>query len=343
MTGAKHRVPGDVAGAPPDFVVVDGVVKHFPVRVGAWRKGSVRSLDGVSFGIRRGEVMGLVGESGCGKSTLARVLLRLIPPDSGSVSVAGRDLAALHGEELRRFRTSMQLIFQNPYAALEPRMRIGTSLEAPLAQHGIGSQGERRRRASDMLKEVGLDDSFVGRLPRQCSGGELQRIVIARALLLEPRFLVCDEPTSALDASLRAQIVDLLVDLKRRFDLTLLLISHDLRVVRHVSDRVAVMYLGRIVEIGDRDSVFEHPLHPYTRVLIAASLLEENGLAAGDDVRGEPPSPLNPPPGCSFHPRCGIAAARCGAEEPSLAGEPRGHHAACFFPGKINQIEPRVR
>ena len=333
MTGAKHRVPGDVAGAPPDFVVVDGVVKHFPVRVGAWRKGSVRSLDGVSFGIRRGEVMGLVGESGCGKSTLARVLLRLIPPDSGSVTVAGRDLASLHGEELRRFRTSMQLIFQNPYAALDPRMRIGTSLEAPLAQHGIGSQGERRRRASDMLKEVGLDDSFVGRLPRQCSGGELQRIVIARALLLEPRFLVCDEPTSALDASLRAQIIDLLVDLKRRFDLTLLLISHDLRVVRHVSDRVAVMYLGRIVEIGDRDAVFEHPLHPYTRVLIAASLLEEHGLAAGDDVRGEPPSPLNPPPGCSFHPRCRIAAARCGAEEPSLAGETRGHHAACFFPG----------
>ena len=333
MTGAKHRVPGDVAGAPPDFVVVDGVVKHFPVRVGAWRKGSVRSLDGVSFGIRRGEVMGLVGESGCGKSTLARVLLRLIPPDSGSVTVAGRNLAALHGEELRRFRTSMQLIFQNPHAALDPRMRIGTSLEAPLAQHGIGSQGERRRRASDMLKEVGLDDSFVGRLPRQCSGGELQRIVIARALLLEPRFLVCDEPTSALDASLRAQIIDLLVDLKRRFDLTLLLISHDLRVVRHVSDRVAVMYLGRIVEIGDRDAVFEHPLHPYTRVLIAASLLEEHGLAAGDDVRGEPPSPLNPPPGCSFHPRCRIAAARCGAEEPSLAGEMRGHHAACFFPG----------
>ena len=333
MTGAKHRVPGDVAGVPPDFVVVDGVVKHFPVRVGAWRKGSVRSLDGVSFGIRRGEVMGLVGESGCGKSTLARVLLRLIPPDIGSVTVAGRDLAALHGEELRRFRTSMQLIFQNPHAALDPRMRIGTSLEAPLAQHGIGSQGERRRRASDMLKEVGLDDSFVGRLPRQCSGGELQRIVIARALLLEPRFLVCDEPTSALDASLRAQIVDLLVDLRRRFDLTLLLISHDLRVVRHVSDRVAVMYLGRIVEIGDRDSVFDHPLHPYTRVLIAASLLEENGLAAGDDVRGEPPSPLNPPRGCSFHPRCAIAASRCAAEEPELAGAPRGHHAACFFPG----------
>jgi len=333
VTSTLLQAPVVGTGTPPDFVVVDGVVKHFPVRVGAWRKGSVRSLDGVSFAIRQGEVMGLVGESGCGKSTLARVLLRLLRPDSGSVTIAGRDLASLHGEELRRFRTSMQLIFQNPYAALDPRMRIGTSLAAPLAQHGIGTQRERFRRVSDMLREVGLDDSFVERLPRQCSGGELQRIVIARALLLEPRFLVCDEPTSALDASLRAQVVNLLVDLKRRFDLTLLLISHDLRVVRHVSDRVAVMYLGRIVEIGERDAVFNEPLHPYTRVLIAASLLEENGLAAGDDVRGEPPSPLDPPPGCSFHPRCAIARPRCAAEDPVLAGAPRGHHAACFFPG----------
>ena len=222
----------------------------------------MRSLDGVSFAIRQGEVMGLVGESGCGKSTLARVLLRLLPADSGSVVIGGRNLSTLRGEELRRFRTSIQLIFQNPYAALDPRMRIGTSLEAPLAQHGRGSQRERRRRAIDMLREVGLDDSFIGRLPSQCSGGELQRIVIARALLLEPRFLVCDEPTSALDAPLRAQIINLLVDLKRRFDLTLLVISHDLRVVRYISDRVAVMYLGRIVEFGERDDVFDNPLHP---------------------------------------------------------------------------------
>ena len=336
MTGASCRRSGDAgdgAGTPADFVVADRIVKHFPVRMGAWRRGRVRSLEGVSFTIRRGEVMGLVGESGCGKSTLARVLVHLLPPDRGTVTVAGRDLASLQGEELRRFRTTMQLIFQNPYAALDPRMRIGTSLTAPLAQHGVGTHRERYRLAADMLSEVGLDDSFVERLPRQCSGGELQRIVIARALLLEPRFLVCDEPTSALDASLRAQIVNLLVDLRRRFDLTLLLISHDLRVVRHVSDRVAVMYLGRIVEIGERDAVFDHPQHPYTRVLIAASLLEENGLAASDDVRGEPPSPLNPPRGCSFHPRCAIAAPRCATEEPELGKTPRGHHAACFFPG----------
>ena len=184
-----------------------------------------------------------------------------------------------------------------------------------------------------MLREVGLDDSFIGRLPSQCSGGELQRIVIARALLLEPRFLVCDEPTSALDAPLRAQIINLLIDLKRRFDLTLLVISHDLRVVRYISDRVAVMYLGRIVEFGARDDVFNDPLHPYTRVLIAASLLEENGLAAGDDVRGEPPSPLNPPSGCSFHPRCAIARSRCSVEEPELAAQQGSHQTACFFPG----------
>ena len=332
--GADHQVQSEGARSPPDFVVADRIVKHFPARLGTWRRGSVRSLDGVSLTIRRGEVMGLVGESGCGKSTLARVLVRLLAPDSGSVTIAGRDLSSLRGEKLRRFRTSMQLIFQNPYAALDPRMRIGTSLEAPLAQHGIGTHRERCRHAADMLSEVGLDESFVDRLPRQCSGGELQRIVIARALLLEPRFLVCDEPTSALDASLRAQIVNLLVDLKNRFDLTLLLISHDLRVVRYASDRVAVMYLGRIVEFGERDAVFDDPQHPYTRALIAASLLEENGLAAGDDVRGEPPSPLNPPRGCSFHPRCAIARSRCANEEPELTGSPGDHGAACFFPGR---------
>ena len=334
MTRPEQQRPTcDVTATPPDFVVADRIVKHFPVRVGAWRRGSVRSVDGVSLTIRRGEIMGLVGESGCGKSTLARILLRLLRPDSGNVTIAGRDLSSLHGEELRRFRTTMQLIFQNPHAALDPRMRIGTSLEAPLAQHGIGTHRERRRHAAVMLGEVGLDESFVERLPRQCSGGELQRIVIARALLLKPRFLVCDEPTSALDASLRAQIVNLLVDLKNRFDLTLLLISHDLRVVRYASDRVAVMYLGRIVEVGERDAVFDHPLHPYTRALIAASLLEENGLAAGDDIRGEPPSPLNPPRGCHFHPRCAIVRPRCANGEPELAGGPGDHRAACFFPG----------
>ena len=348
MTGMGHRAAGAIAGrrpsfeergalagaagARPAFVVADRIVKHFPVRVGAWRRGRVRSLDGVSFSIRQGEVMGLVGESGCGKSTLARVLLRLLAPDSGTVTIAGRDLSSLRGEALRRFRTSIQLVFQNPHAALDPRMRIGTSLEAPLAQHGRGTHRQRSRYVAEMLREVGLDDSFAHRLPIQCSGGELQRIVIARALLLKPRFLVCDEPTSALDAPLRAQIINLLIDLRERFDLTLLVISHDLRIVRHVSDRVAVMYLGRIVEIGERDAVFDDPLHPYTRVLIAASLLDEHGLAAGEHVRGEPPSPIDPPRGCRFHPRCAMARPRCANDEPELAGGEGGHRAACFFP-----------
>lgn len=333
VTSVEQRVCGNGAEERPDFVVADRIVKHFPVRTGGWRKRSVRSLDGVSFSIRQGEVMGLVGESGCGKSTLARVLLRLLPPDRGSVTIAGRNLATLHGEHLRRFRTSIQLVFQNPFAALDPRMRVGTSLEAPLAQHRIGTRRQRSRHASDMLREVGLDDTFIERMPSQCSGGELQRIVIARALMLKPRFLVCDEPTSSLDAPLRAQIINLLLDLKKRFALTLLIISHDLRAVRYVSDRIAVMYLGRIVEIGDRDAVFDNPLHPYTRVLIAASLLEENGLSAGDGVHGEPASPLDPPSGCSFHPRCPIARPRCANEEPGLTGNPDIHRTACFFPG----------
>ena len=313
------------------FVVIDRIVKHFPVRAAGWRQAWVRSVDSVSLTINQGEVHGLVGESGCGKSTLARVLLRLLAPNSGSVTVAGRNLAALHGEELRRFRRSIQLVFQDPFAALDPRMRIGASLQQPLAQHGIATREQRRARAIEMLQEVGLDQSFIDRLPSQCSGGQLQRVVIARALLLKPRFLVCDEPTSALDAPLRAQIINLLVRLKNRFDLTLLVISHDLRVVRYISDRVAVMYLGKIVEIAKREALFSRPLHPYTQALIAASLLEENGLAAADGARGEPPSPVDPPSGCHFHPRCPFAQSRCSCDRPELINVAGEHQVACFY------------
>ena len=320
------------------FVVVDGIVKHFPVRTASWRRSRLRALDGVSLTIDQGEILGLVGESGCGKSTLARILLRLLAPDSGCVTVAGHNLALLHGERLRRFRRSIQLIFQNPFAALDPRMRIGSSLEQPLAQHGIATREQRRARTIEMLEEVGLDRSFVDRFPSQCSGGQLQRIVIARALLLNPRFLVCDEPTSALDAPLRAQIINLLVRLKSRYDLTLLVISHDLRTVRYISDRVAVMYLGKIVEIAEREALFNNPLHPYTRALIAASLLEENNLAAADGAHGEPPSPVNPPNGCHFHPRCGIAQSRCTEDAPELCKAIGEHQAACFFWDKSSAL-----
>jgi oligopeptide/dipeptide ABC transporter ATP-binding protein len=310
-----ETVSGDPGRA---FVSVRDLVKHYPLP-GWGRARSIKSVDGVSFAIREGEVLGLVGESGCGKSTIARLLMRLTPPTRGLASVDGVDIFKLEGEALRRWRPAAQLVFQDPFAALDPRMRIGTSLEAPLVQHGIGDRDSRRARVLQMLGEVGLDASFYERYPRQCSGGQLQRIVIARALLLQPRFLVCDEPTSALDASMRTQVLNLLMDLKRRFSLTLLMISHDLRVVRYMCDRIAVMYLGQIVEIATRDELFEHPRHPYTRALIASSLLEETGLGRMDTiVKGEPPSPLNPPSGCRFNPRCPYAEDRCRREMPAL-------------------------
>jgi len=320
------------SGTPPDFVVADRIVKHFPVRTGMWRRGSVRSVDGVSFRIRRGEVMGLVGESGCGKSTLARVLLRLLSPDRGTVTIAGRDLSSLHGEALRRFRTTMQLIFQNPYAALDPRMRIGTSLEAPLAQHGTGMQRERRRRVADMLGEVGLDASFVDRLPRQCSGGELQRIVIARALLLKPRFLVCDEPTSALDVSVQSQILNLMQGLRSELGLTYLLISHNLAAVEHMASRVAVMYLGRIVEEAETGALFDSPRHPYSQALLESVLTPDPALGIPDTHLGASyPDPLDVPPGCSFHPRCAKSMPGCSTREPRRIPVPGGGAVACHL------------
>ncbi len=328
MTG--ETIATVAAAADEAFLEVDAVVKHFPAPGGGWRRGRVRSVDGVSLAVAPGEVLGLVGESGCGKSTLSRLITRLLKPDSGTVTIGGRDLATLRGEALRRFRRSVQLIFQDPFGALDPLMRIGTSLEQPLAQHGIGPAGERRTRMARMLAEVGLDMTFAERLPGQCSGGQLQRLVIARALLLEPRLLVCDEPTSALDAPLRAQIINLLLALKDRFDLTLLVISHDLRVVRHISDRVAVMYLGRIVESGPREALFADPRHPYTRALIAASLLEEHDLQ-WSGAAGEPPSPIDPPPGCAYHPRCALADERCAREAPLLTDVGTGHRVACHY------------
>ena len=338
LTGAAAVVPRDTPQADrstseaPHFAARD-IVKHFPVRAhGRGRRGLVRAVDGVSLSIRKNEVLGLVGESGCGKSTLARLLLKLVPLDSGSVTIDGRDISEVDGEELRRLRRSMQLIFQDSLSAMDPRMRIGTSLEAPLDQHDIGDHQERRERVLRMLAEVGLDESFYDRVPSQCSGGQLQRAAIARALLLEPSFLICDEPTSSLDASVRAQALNLLIKLKNQFGLTVLMISHDLRVIKYFCDRVAVMYLGQIVEIADRDVLFTNPAHPYTRALIAASWLEEFELAAsGNAVRGEPPSPVDPPSGCRFHPRCPMAEERCTREAPELEAAGPNHLARCHF------------
>jgi oligopeptide/dipeptide ABC transporter ATP-binding protein len=311
------------------LVSLQDVVKHFP----AGRGKVVHSVDGVSLSVRKGEVLGLVGESGCGKSTLARTILRALPLTSGHIVFEGRDITDVKRAELKALRRSMQFVFQDPYGAFDPKMTLGASLEAPLRHHGLKDKAERRLRMLGMLDRVGLEEEILERRPSECSGGQLQRMVIARALLLEPRFLICDEPTSALDASIRAQILNLLVELKEQLDLTLVLISHDLRVVRYLCDRVAVMYLGQIVEVAPRDELFANPRHPYTRVLLAASMLEDAG---GNDavltqLQGEPPSPIDPPSGCRFHPRCPLAQDICRTDAPGISRPGDDHIVTCHF------------
>ncbi len=322
--------PTPVPAASPALLSVDSLVKHYP----AGRGKQVHSVDGVSLEVRQGEVLGLVGESGCGKSTLARTILRAVPATAGRVTFDGADITRVKGKQLKMLRRSMQFVFQDPYGAFDPKMRLGTSLDAPLRHHGMKDRDERRARIAEMLDRVGLEEEILGRFPRECSGGQLQRMVIARALLLKPKFLICDEPTSALDASIRAQILNLLVELKDQLDLTLVLISHDLRVVRYLCDRVAVMYLGQVVEVAPRDELFTNPRHPYTRVLLAASLAEEEMSGEHELVsrlKGEPPSPIDPPTGCRFHPRCPIAQDVCRTTVPEVS-RPGDHHLVnCHF------------
>ncbi len=326
-----------------DLIQITGACKHFPVGGGFFGKRDVvHALDDVTLAIRRGEVLGLVGETGSGKSTLARVILRLTKLSQGNVLFEGHDVFAMHRGELKSLRRQMQLVFQDPFSALDPRMRLGQSIEAPLSQHGIGTRDERASRVAELLGLVGLDASFAERYPSECSGGQLTRVVIARALALGPRFLACDEPTSSLDASIRAQILNLLVDLHEQLDLTLLLISHDLRVVRFISDRVAVMYLGQIVELGDRDGVFDTPLHPYTRKLIQASLPEEGaGGFQGSILQGEPPSPIDPPSGCRFRTRCPLATERCLTAPPFEEVAP-GRWVSCHHWEQPLPVVPQV-
>jgi oligopeptide/dipeptide ABC transporter ATP-binding protein len=329
---ARRDAPryADLAHREPAFLSVEDVSKYYWLPSLGGPK-VVKSVDGLTLRVRPGEVMGLVGESGCGKSTFARLVTRLTGVTKGKVLIDGDDWLAPTGEALRKRRRDVQLIFQDPLAALDPKMTIGTSMGAPLAQHGIGTgAADRRSRVIEMLQDVGLDNSFYDRLPKQCSGGQLQRVVIGRALLLEPRLLICDEPTSALDASMRTQILNLLMDLKDRRGLTMVMISHDLRVVRYLCDRIAVMYLGRLVEIADRDTLFESPAHPYTKALIAASLLDQKGLDAPEGMlEGELPSPLNPPAGCNFHTRCQHARPDCAEFEPRLKRARTGQFVRC--------------
>ena len=316
---------------------VDHLVKHFPVGGGVFSRaaGVVRAIDGVSFTLKRGETLGLVGESGCGKTTTGRCILQLERPTSGRILFDGVDLAAIDQAALRAVRRRVQVIFQDPYSSLNPRMTVGQILAEPIKVHGIiRSRSGRDARVRELLEQVGLAAQHARRYPHQLSGGQRQRVGIARALAMEPALIICDEPVSALDVSIQAQIINLLEDLQRRLGLTYLFIAHDLSVVRHISDRVAVMYLGRIVELADRAALYEEPLHPYTRALLSAVPIPDPALEAQRErtvLRGEVPSPLNPPSGCVFHPRCPIAVDRCTAEIPPLREIKPGHWAACHL------------
>ena len=294
------------------------------------KPASIRAVRGVTFDLYRGESLGLVGESGCGKSTLARLILGLIPATGGVVKLNGQDISVLSPREMKGLRRQAQMVFQDPHSSLDPRMRLGTSIATALRQHGVGTRDEQRARVVEMLDKVGLSADFADRYPHECSGGQLQRAGIARALVLGPELIVCDEPTSALDVSVQAQVLNLLDELREDLGLTFVFISHDLDVVRHISTRIAVMYLGKIVEMTTANELFENSLHPYTQALISSIPSPEPGAFAPVPMRGEIPSPLSPPSGCSFHTRCPLVEARCIEQEPPFDEVEAGHRSACW-------------
>lgn len=317
----------------PILIEVKNLVKYFPVRAGLLQRvvAWVQAVDDVSFFIRKGETLGLVGESGCGKTTVGRTMLRLIEPTSGSVLFDGLDVFSLRGNELKTIRRDMQIIFQDPYASLDPRLPIGESVMEGLNIHQIGTPQERFEIMIDMLKKVGLEDYHARRYPHEFSGGQRQRIGIARALALRPRFIICDEPVSALDVSIQSQVLNILKDLQDEFGLTYMFIAHNLSVVEHISDRVAVMYLGKMVELASRDELFNNCLHPYTQALFSAiPVARPNFKRERLILKGDVPSPLNPPKGCRFHPRCPLAIEQCSQEEPPFVERRPDHWVACW-------------
>jgi len=328
-----------VSGA---FLELRDVKTHFPVERGIFirrRVGTVHAVDGVSLSLNKGEILGLVGESGCGKSTLGRTIMQLIPPTEGAVVLAGKHLEQLQGTELREARADFQMIFQDPYASLNPRMTVYDALAEAIQAHKQIPTGELPKRVSELMQKVGLAPRFIKKYPHEFSGGQRQRIAIARALAVEPKLIVADEPVSALDVSIQAQIINLLAKLSREMHLTLIFISHDLSVVRHISDRIAVMYLGKIVELGEATRVFENPLHPYTKALVSAVPVPDPArekLRQRVILQGDPPSPINPPSGCAFHPRCAYATDACKGTAPRLEEFTNGQQAACF---RVKEIQ----
>jgi oligopeptide transport system ATP-binding protein len=315
---------------------IDNLKKYFPITQGLIRRkvGDIKAVDGISFDIYKGETLGLVGESGCGKSTTGRVILQLYPATSGKVLLEGQNLTDLSGEELRKIRPRMQMIFQDPHASLNPRMTVGSIVSEPLVEHSVVRGKERQARVEQLLDLVGLDPIHANRYPHEFSGGQRQRIGIARALALNPEFIVCDEPIACLDVSIQAQVVNLLEDLQSEFGITYLFISHDLSMIRHISQRVAVMYLGRIMELADRKEVYENPLHPYTQALLSAipypdPVIEEKRVQI--ILTGDVPSPANPPPGCPFNTRCPIVVELCSQEVPEWRELSPDHWVACHL------------
>jgi|YNPMSStandDraft_1061717.scaffolds.fasta_scaffold11730_3 oligopeptide/dipeptide ABC transporter, ATP-binding protein, C-terminal domain len=318
---------------------VNNLVKYFPIKGGILRRtvAVVKAVDGVSFTLKRGETLGLVGESGCGKTTTGRTILRLEKATSGEVIFDGKDVLAASGSQLKALRRDMQIVFQDPYASLDPRMTIGESVAEGLTIHGIGSKAERIERVREVLSKVGLHPSHMERFPHEFSGGQRQRIGIARALVMNPKLIVCDEPVSALDVSIQAQVLNLLRNLQQEFGLTYLFIAHNLSVVEHISNRVGVMYLGKMVELAERMELFRHPLHPYTKALISAIPIPNPAIRRERIIlQGDVPSPINPPKGCRFHPRCWMARDICREVEPVFEEKAPGHWSACHFAYEVS-------